>query len=55
MWMMLQSVTVKSELSVKAKLLLYWSTYIPTFSYGYELWHTSGGNELPLEAGWAQS
>ena len=33
-----QSVVVKRGLSQKAKLSIYWSIYIPTFTYGHELW-----------------
>ncbi|KAK3568142.1 hypothetical protein QTP86_031382, partial [Hemibagrus guttatus] len=32
------SVVVKKELSQKAKLLIYQSIYVPTLTYGYELW-----------------
>ena len=31
-------VVVKKELSQKAKLSIYWSIYIPTLTYGHELW-----------------
>ena len=33
-----QSVVVKRELSQKAKLSIYRSIYIPTLTYGHELW-----------------
>ncbi len=29
---------VKRELSQKAKLSIYWSIFVPTLSYGHELW-----------------
>ncbi|KAK3545415.1 hypothetical protein QTP70_007410 [Hemibagrus guttatus] len=57
MWSMYQSVVVKKELSRKAKLSIYQSIYVPTLTYGHELWvmtqkgkilDTSGRNELPL-------
>ena len=31
-------VVVKKELSQKAKLSIYWSIYVPTLTYGHELW-----------------
>ncbi|KAK3544846.1 hypothetical protein QTP86_027521 [Hemibagrus guttatus] len=33
-----RSVVVKKELSRKAKLLIYQSIYVPTLTYGHELW-----------------
>ncbi|KAK3565056.1 hypothetical protein QTP86_032481, partial [Hemibagrus guttatus] len=38
MWSMYRSVVVKKELSRKAKLSIYQSIYIPTLTYGHELW-----------------
>ncbi|KAK3509747.1 hypothetical protein QTP70_008379 [Hemibagrus guttatus] len=35
---MYRSVVVKNELSRKAKLLIYQSIYVPTLTYGHELW-----------------
>ncbi|KAK3546788.1 hypothetical protein QTP86_001940 [Hemibagrus guttatus] len=35
---MYRSVVVKKELSWKAKLLIYQSIYVPTLTYGHELW-----------------
>lgn len=32
------SVVVRTELSIKEKLSIYWSIYVPTFTYGYDLW-----------------
>ena len=32
------SVMVKRELSRKAKLSFYWSIYVPTLTYGHEIW-----------------
>ena len=31
-------VVVKRELSQKAKLSIYWSTYVPILTYGHDLW-----------------
>ena len=33
-----RAVVVKKELSRKAKLSIYWSIYVPTLTYGHELW-----------------
>ncbi|TWW62404.1 hypothetical protein D4764_04G0010510 [Takifugu flavidus] len=33
-----QSVVVKRELSQKAKFSIYWSIFVPTLTYGHELW-----------------
>ncbi|KAK3528727.1 hypothetical protein QTP70_010164 [Hemibagrus guttatus] len=38
MWSMYRSVVVKKELSRKAKLSIYQSTYVPTLTYGHEVW-----------------
>ncbi|KAK3547532.1 hypothetical protein QTP86_021516, partial [Hemibagrus guttatus] len=38
MWSMYRSVVVKKELSRKVKLSIYQSIYIPTLTYGHELW-----------------
>ncbi|KAK3509140.1 hypothetical protein QTP70_020251 [Hemibagrus guttatus] len=35
---MYRSVVVKKELSRKVKLLIYQSIYVPTLTYGHELW-----------------
>ncbi|KAK3574615.1 hypothetical protein QTP86_011529 [Hemibagrus guttatus] len=35
---MYRSVVVKKELSRKAKLWIYQSIYVPTLTYGHELW-----------------
>ncbi len=35
---MYRSVVVKKEMSCKAKLSIYRSIYVPTLTYGYELW-----------------
>ena len=29
---------VKKELNQKAKLLIYWSIFVPTLTYGYKIW-----------------
>jgi len=57
-----RSVVVKRELSRKVKLSIYRSIYIPTLTYGHELWvvtkrmiaDKSGRNEFPPQGGWAQ-
>ncbi|KAI3362708.1 hypothetical protein L3Q82_001775 [Scortum barcoo] len=55
-----RTVVVKKELSRKAKLSIYRSIYVPTLTYGHELWvmtertrsaDTSGRNEFP-PLGW---
>ncbi|MDF4341185.1 hypothetical protein P3480_25615, partial [Vibrio parahaemolyticus] len=38
MWALRRTIKVKRELSWKAKLLIYWSIYVPTLTYGHELW-----------------
>ncbi|KAL6462549.1 hypothetical protein MHYP_G00289710 [Metynnis hypsauchen] len=38
MWTLYRSVMVKRELSQKAKLSIYRSIYVPTLTYGHELW-----------------
>ncbi len=50
---MYQSVVVKKELSCKAKLSIYRSIYVPTLTYGHELWvpDTGSRNELSLQGG----
>ncbi|KAL1259228.1 hypothetical protein QQF64_009805 [Cirrhinus molitorella] len=35
---MYQSVVVKKELSLRAKLSIYRSIYVPTLTYGHEVW-----------------
>lgn len=35
-WSLNWSVVVKTELSQKAKLYIYWSIYTPTLTYGHE-------------------
>jgi len=53
MWGLYWSVLVKRELSWKMKLSIYRSIYIPTLTYGHELWvvterrDTIGQNEFP--------
>jgi len=37
-----RTVLVKRELSRKAKLSIYWSGYVPTLTYGHELWVVTG-------------
>ncbi|TWW69275.1 hypothetical protein D4764_18G0000810 [Takifugu flavidus] len=38
MWTLHRSVVVKRELSRKAKLSIYQSIFVPTLTYGHELW-----------------
>ncbi|KAK3537609.1 hypothetical protein QTP70_017005, partial [Hemibagrus guttatus] len=38
MWSMYRSVVVKKELSRKVRLSIYQSIYVPTLTYGHELW-----------------
>ena len=38
MWTLKWSVLVKREPSQKAKLSIYRSVYVPTLTYGHELW-----------------
>ncbi|KAI3361665.1 hypothetical protein L3Q82_002028 [Scortum barcoo] len=44
------SVVVKRELSQKAKLSIYWSIYIPTLTYGHELWVMTERTGLRIQA-----
>ncbi|KAI3359419.1 hypothetical protein L3Q82_002922 [Scortum barcoo] len=46
-----QSVVLKRELSQKAKLSIYWSIYIPTLTYGHELWVNDRKNEIAYTSG----
>lgn len=32
------SVMMKQELTVKVKFLIYWLVYVPTPTYGHDLW-----------------
>ncbi|KAK3528482.1 hypothetical protein QTP70_000305 [Hemibagrus guttatus] len=45
---MYRSVVVKKELSRKAKLLIYQSIYVPTLTYGHELWVMTERNCITL-------
>jgi len=38
LWALHRPVVVKKELSQKAKLSIYRSIYVPTLTYGHELW-----------------
>lgn len=38
LWALNQSVMAKKELSQKANLSIYWSSFVPTFTFSYELW-----------------
>jgi len=38
---LLRSVMVKRELSWKAKLSIYWSIFVPTLTYGHNIWVVS--------------
>ncbi|KAK3509992.1 hypothetical protein QTP70_024336, partial [Hemibagrus guttatus] len=46
---MYRSVVVKKELSQKAKLSIYQSIYVPTLTYGHELWVMTEREELGVE------
>ncbi|KAI3352513.1 hypothetical protein L3Q82_005198 [Scortum barcoo] len=58
-----RTVVVKKELSRKAKLSIYRSIYVPTLTYGHELWVImtertrsriqAARNEFPPQGGWA--
>lgn len=37
MWTLYQSIMVKGELSVKAKISVYLLIYVPTLTYGHKL------------------
>ena len=37
-WTLCQCVVVKRELSSKARLSVYQSIFVPTLTYGHELW-----------------
>ncbi|CAI5677887.1 unnamed protein product [Oreochromis niloticus] len=45
-----RSVVVKRELSVKAKLSIYRSIYVPTLTYGHELWVVTERTRLRIQA-----
>ncbi|KAK3518826.1 hypothetical protein QTP70_014865 [Hemibagrus guttatus] len=47
---MYRSVVVKKELSQKAKLLIYQSIYVPTLTYGHELWVMTERVRSPIQA-----
>ena len=38
---LLRFVVEKRELSQKAKLSIYWSIFVPTLTYGHEIWVVS--------------
>ena len=42
MRLLYRSIVVKRELSRKAKLSIYQSVYVPTLTYGHELWVMTG-------------
>ena len=57
MRMLKQSVVVKRELSQKAKLSIYRSIYVPTLTYGHELWVVTERTRSRIQAAemsWAQ-
>ncbi|XP_030580212.1 5-hydroxytryptamine receptor 3A-like [Archocentrus centrarchus] len=49
MLMLHPSVVVKRELSVKEKLSIYWSIYIPILTYGHELWVVTERSGLRMQ------
>ncbi|KAK3538287.1 hypothetical protein QTP70_034769 [Hemibagrus guttatus] len=51
MWSMYRSVVVMMELSWKAKLLIYQSIYVPTLTYGHELWVMTERIRSRIQAG----
>ncbi|KAL6466538.1 hypothetical protein MHYP_G00243420, partial [Metynnis hypsauchen] len=50
MWSLYRTVLVKRELSHKAKLSVYRSVYIPTLTYGHELWVMTKRMRLRIQA-----
>jgi len=40
----------EEELSWKAKLSIYWSVYVPTLTYGHELWVVTERTRLRIQA-----
>ena len=45
-----RSIVVKKELSQKVKLSIYWSIYVPTLTYGHELWVVTERTRLRIQA-----
>ena len=45
-----QSVVVKRKLSQKARLSGYWSVFVPTLTFGHELWVVTERERLWIEA-----
>ena len=45
-----RSVVVKKELSRKAKLSIYRSVYVPTLTYGHELWVVTERTRSQIQA-----
>lgn len=50
-----QSVVVKRELSLKVKLSIYWSIYIPTLTYGHKLYAVTERTRSQIQAVWMSS
>ena len=49
MWALYWTVVVKKELSQKAKLSIYQSVYVPTLTYGHELWVVTERKRLQIQ------
>lgn len=49
------TIVVKRELSQKSRLLLYWLMYVPTLTYGHELWVMTNRMRLWIQATWNES
>ena len=49
MWTLKWSIMVKRELSQKAKLSIYRSIYVPTLTYGQELWVVTERIKPPIQ------
>ena len=43
-------VVMKKEVSQKAKLSIYWSIYVPTLTYGHEVWVVTERSRLRIQA-----
>lgn len=50
MWTLYWSVVVKRELSVKAEFIIYWPIYVPSFTYGDELWIVTKRTKVQIKS-----
>ncbi len=48
-WALYRTVVVKREMSWKGKLLIYQSIYVPTLTYGHELWVVTERMRLQIQ------